>query len=240
MALTVNDAQGHIEHALGGPLIGISNRRILDEAGRKLYGLSDWNFLKRRSVTVGLTSGQSYATLPADFGEIVTIEYTSGSSNRVMQTTLSEIARYRSVLGSIPGYVLFVAVNYLPDSNGIPVPILEVHPTPQSTVATALTMFYRATWSDLADSDQTFIPVPPWMEALYIQVVRATAWGYQDDTMGARMAAVMQGPDWLAATQYDRKLQWSHGPLKNGALETANVDDGVWYLRNAALPPAAG
>lgn len=241
MSLTVLDATGHIEHAIGGPLIGISNRRVLDEAGRKLYGLNDWNFLKRRSALVGLTISQSYTTLPPDFGEILTIEYTSGSTNRVMQTTLSEIARYRSVLGAIPGYILFVALNNLPDpTTGVPAPILEVHPTPQATDTSALTMFYRATWVDLANSDQTFIPVPPWMEALYIQTVRATAWGYQNDDMGARMAAVMQGPEWLAAIQYDRKLQWSHGPLKNGALETANVDDGVWYLRNAALPPAAG
>ena len=157
-----------------------------------------------------------------------------------MQTTLSEIARYRSVLAAIPGYVLFVCINFLPDSNGVPQPILEVHPTPQATTSGALTMFYRETWTDLANSDQTYIPVPPWMESLYIQAVRATAWGYQDETMGARMASIMQGPEWLAAVTYDRKLQWSHGPLKNGALETANVDDGVWYLRNAALPPAAG
>lgn len=240
MTLTVLDAQAHIEHALGGPLVGISNRRVLDEAGRKLYGLNDWNFLKRRSTTLTLTSGQPYIELASDFGEIVTIEYTSGSSNRVMQTTLSEIARYRSVLAAIPGYILFVCVNFLPDANGVPQPILEVHPVPQQTTAAALTMFYRARWVDLASSDATYIPVPTWMESLYIQVVRATAWGYQDETMGARLAAVMQGPEWLAAVQYDRKLQWSHGPLKNGALETANVDDGVWYLRNAALPPAAG
>lgn len=240
MSLTVLDAQGHIEHALGGPLVGISNRRILDEAGRKLYGLNDWNFLKRPSTTLGLTSGQAYISLPADFGELVTLEYTSGSSNRVLQTTLSEIARYRSVLAAIPGYILFAAILYSTNANGVPVARLEIHPTPQATDATALTMFYRATWSDLANTDQTFIPVPPWMESLYIQMVRATAWGYQDETMGARVAQVMNGPEWLAAVQYDRKIQWSHGPPKNGALETANVDDGVWYLRNAALPPAAG
>jgi len=241
MALTVLDAQGHIEHALGGPLVGISNRRVLDEAGRKLYGLADWNFLKRASTTLDFTSGQNYIELPATFGEIVTLEYTSGSSNRVMQTTLSEIARYRSVLAAIPGYILFTAVNYQVGSDGVPVPRLEIHPTPQTTTTTgALTMFYRAGWVDLANSDQTFIPIPPWMEALYIQIVRATAWGYQNEDMGARIAQVMNGPDWLAAVQYDRKRQWSHGPLRNGALESANVDDGVWYLRNAALPPAAG
>jgi hypothetical protein len=241
MALTVLDAQGHIEHALGGPLVGISNRRVLDEAGRNLYGLADWNFLKRPSTTLDFTASQSYITLPDEFGEIVTIEYTSGSSNRVMQTTLSEIARYRSVLAAIPGYILFVAINYELDSNDVPVPRLEIHPTPQTTTSTGvLTMMYRAGWQDLANSDQTFIPVPPWMESLYIQVVRATAWGYQNEDMGARLAQVMQSPIWTAAIQYDRKLQWSHGPLKNGALETANVDDGVWYLRNAALPPAAG
>lgn len=236
MALTVLDAQGHIEHALGGPLVGISNRRVLDEAGRKLFALNDWNFLKRASTTLSLVSGQSYATLPSDFGEIITIEYTNGTAASVVQTTITEIAKFRSILYSIPGYVLFVTTIYTPDANGVPVARLEIYPTPGSD--TTLTMFYRANWADLANSDQTFIPVPAWMESLYIQIVRATAWGYQDDTMSARVTSVMNGPEWYAAVRYDEALQWQHGPLMKGMLD--NDGDNAWYLRTAALPPAAG
>lgn len=236
MALTVLDAQGHIEHALGGPLVGISNRRVLDEAGRKLYAMNDWNFLKRASTTISLVSDQSYVELPDDFGEILAINYENGTATTVVQTTITQIAKYRSVLAPIAGHNLFVAVTYVADGSGVPIARLEVYPTPGS--ASDLDLFYRAGWVDLASSDQTFVPIPPWMEALYIQVVRATAWGYQTDDMGARMAMVMNGPDWASAVRYDRATQWEHGPLTNGMLDGDEAGD--WYLRTEALPPAAG
>src|SRR5690349_23779275 len=97
MALSVKEADEHLIHAIGGPLVGISNQRILDEAGQKLYREADWQFLKRPSRALDLVSGQSYIDLPADFGSLQSINYASSTFLSVEATSMGEIARMREI-----------------------------------------------------------------------------------------------------------------------------------------------
>lgn len=237
MSLTIFEADRHIAHALGGNLVGIDQRRILDEAGRKLLSLRGWNWARRPSTTLTLTSAQSYITLPVDFGSIVAIEYTSTSWNRVRQVTIPDIARMRSESWpSSDG--IYVAPTFSVDSDGIPSPRLEVYPTPTATSAGALTLNYSIRWPDMSVADENFIPVPDWMESVYIQLVRATAWGYQDDTMSDRVARVVSGPEWFAAVRMDESLQPMFGPLRGGMTSRDADWYGMDYLRTAAAAPS--
>lgn len=241
MTLTIEECLDHVTHAIGGQLIGIDTRRVLDEAGRNLLNLRPWEFMKRPPVTLGFTATQSFIVLPTDFSSIVTLEYTQGLSARVNQTTLTQIAQYRSLLSVMPGYLLYVSPVWNPDTNGVPQPRLEIFPTPQSTDATALTMIYRPRWIDSATSDQTYIPIPDWMESVFLQLVRATATGYQMNNMDAALAPIVQGVIWAAAVKQDEISKYIHGEVRGGALQAAmDGQDGEWLLRNQALPPAAG
>lgn len=239
MSLTVLEAQSHVEHALGGPLVGISNRRVLDDAGRFLLSLREWTFQKRPSTTLDFTASQSYITLPSDFGSIISIEFTQGLAQCVQQTTIGTIALYRSINAAIPGYVLYVAPVFEENSNAIPEPRLEIYPMPVSSTTAALTMFYRPRWVDIQPTDSTYISLPDWIEPLYIQLIRAFALGYQNDDMAERTATVLAGPIFQAALRTDMEMQTSYGPLAYGALDTANQSDPMWFLRNVVLPPAA-
>ena len=95
MPISLLEANQHLIHAIGGPLVGISNQRVLDEAGQKLYRQADWNFLKRPSTTLGVVADQAYVTLPVDFGSIIKITSTDGSFWAIEGTSMGEIARMR-------------------------------------------------------------------------------------------------------------------------------------------------
>jgi hypothetical protein len=102
-------------------------------------------------------------------------------------------------------------------------------------------MFYKPRWVDLATSDQSYIPVPDWMEPLFIQVGRASMIGYQTNTMDVELGKVFGGPDMLSAIKADNRMQTEHGMIRNGANTLSSADTGdSWYLRTAVLPPVAG
>jgi hypothetical protein len=238
MTLTIERALQEITQELGD-VPAIQMRPMLDEAGRKLVGLRDWNWMVRPSVTIAGVAAQTYMALPADFKQILAIRYTSSLSAQVIQTDLNQISLYRSVAPFVPGYLIFVCPTWAPDANGIPVPRLEVHPPPSSSNATLLTMFYRAKWPGLAQSDNALVPVPDFMESVYRQFVRATARGYDDsETMSARIGNIMQGPDWLAAVRQDDSQQYDFGAPMSGAMQMASPDmGGDWLLHSQVLPP---
>lgn len=241
MVLTVQECLDHANHVNGGPLVGINMRRVIDDAGKKMLSLRPWAWMVRPPVLLGTVAAQNFVTLPTDFGSIVTIEYTQGISASTVQSTFTVIDKYRSVLNIAPGYLMYLAVMWNPDTNGVPVPRLDITPTPQTTDANALTLRYRPRWVELATSDQTYVSVPDWIEPVFIQLVRATARGYQTNTMDAQIKAVCESYEWLAAVKQDEIAQYVHGELCGGALNAAD-DTGVgsWYLTNQALPPAAG
>lgn len=241
MVLTIQECLDQASHVNGGPLVGVEMRRVIDDAGKKMLNLRPWAWMVRPTTTLGTTASQSYITLPTDFGSIVTIEYTQGISARTVQSTFTVIDQYRSILNVAPGYVMYLKVDWNPDADGVPQPRLEVMPTPSTTDATALTLRYRPRWVELAATDQTYVPIPDWMEPLFIQLVRATAEGYQKNNMDETVGRVMRGHDWAAAVRQDEIAQYVHGEMRGGSLGAA--DDGSndsWFLRNQALPPAAG
>lgn len=252
MVLSVLEATEHINHAIGGPLVGISNQRVLDEAGIKLYRQVDWNFLKRPSALLDFTNGQKYIDstggMPEDFGHIGRITYTSGTTSKVEPTTLSVILRMRQVSLPTGGLITFVAPDWaMSATTGAVTPRLEIYPTPALTQVGALTMFYHAGWQRLVDvgtnTPNDYVRgIPLWLEDIYLQFVRAVAWGYQAEGMQQRLAEIIAGPDFASAVRYDSSINWEHGAMTGGMLATADRDaeGGIWYLRTAALPPAAG
>lgn len=241
--LTIASALNEIDHELGGPLAGIEAIPILNEAGRILCGIRDWNFMVRPPVTLAGTIDDTFLTLPSDFRKIFTIEYTNGLTAKVIQSTLPQIAIYRSQLTAAPGYLLYVATAWAPDANGVPKVRLEIFPKLTVTDPALLTMFYYGNFPNIPADDQGFVPVPEFMEGIYKRVVRAVAAGYhnpQSATMGARLADIVAGPDWQAAVRTDSEQLFEHGLLRNGALsQGSETTDGQWFITKQILPPVA-
>lgn len=242
MVYTIADGLADIRHELGGDLVGIDPLRVLNEAGQKLYGVRPWNFLVRVGTELESVVDQSWIELPADFGRIVTLDYTDQITSGVIQTTLAHINLYRAQAPAIPSYALFVSVSWVIDvSPAVPVPRLEVYPTPSTSTADLLTMTYRVRWVPLTGTDTTPIQIPDWFEGLYRQAVRATASGYQRGDMEERFGALMGGWDFEAAVRQDTDQQTDYGSLMFGAMDMGSIAENVeWSLRRQPLPPAPG
>ena len=102
---------------------------------------------------------------------------------------------------------------------GAPEPRLELWPTPASDDATALTCYYVRGWWHL-DEDEHEIPIPRWLEGVYLELVRAYARGYEREDVapiGPRLAALEAGPVMMAAIRRDSTMQGAYGRLRNGA-----------------------
>lgn len=243
MALSVKEADDHLIHAIGGPLVGISNQRILDEAGSRLYAQEPWVFLKRPSRALDLTALQEYIPLAADFGSIQSLNYATSTYISIQATSMVEIARMREIGYPDDGLLHYSTDFRVNATTGKPSPSLEIYPTPTTTQVGALLLYYRAGWVKIVDSgdlSNTYISgIPEFLEGIYLDFVRAVAIGRQTNAIGAAIRTVIESDDFRAAVKYDRTIQWEHGPMSGGGLECAmDSPRGVWLLRNAPAAPS--
>lgn len=236
MTLTIEQAALHIEHQIGGPLVGIDNRRVIDEAGRRLFKKRKWNWTVGASTTLTLTSGQSYINLPSDFSATKVLTFTNGFQGGINECDFKTLAGLRS-FNLFPFFWLYVLPTHVADSNGIPQPRYEVFPTPATTQSGVLTLWYHKKWTDLAATDATYIPVPDWFEELFIQAVRAVAQGYQTNDMDAQLERLFAGADFTNTLMQDEGVQWNFGPLIGGQLSQASPNADDWILSQLPIAP---
>lgn len=137
-------------------------------------------------------------------------------------TTLAQILDYRTHAVPVSNFVRFLALSYqhAGGSGGAQTPRLEVYPTPTAALSGALTLFYRAGWTDLSD-DVDAVSVPPWIEALYLQVLAAFARGLEEEDeapLSTRLLEVRAGALFEAAVRDDADLEPSLGSILGGAV----------------------
>lgn len=105
---------------------------------------------------------------------------------------------------------------------GRPEPRLDIWPDPVTDLVDALTIYYRAGWEHL-DEDSHSVSVPEWLEALYIQLVRAFARGYEREdmrSMSDRLNELTTSGMYMHAISRDAEIQPDYGPMMGGASES--------------------
>lgn len=236
MAITGTDADRIVQHALGGTPIDRaastgSSIQLANDAGRWMLGARSWRWAAGARATLDLTASQSYITLPADFQEFIGTPYKSdgliGGFEWVSLPTLVQLAIEAPTAN---GSYFFGALTWDQSGAGAPVARVELHPTPDTTQADALTCFYRRGWTDFAAIDATAAKIPAWMEGVYVAALEAFARGWEDGTArdnnpGIRqryLLDVVTGPEWMAAVRQDALGQPSYGTIKNGVLSAGN------------------
>lgn len=162
--------------------------------------------------------------LPTDFSEIVGYD-ASASTQSFQLVTWQQILEYRTRAIPPGNLSMFGAVEWVgpssPTVSGAPLPRIALYPTPTSFLLNALSVQYRASWVPVGE-DQSICVLPPWCEALFIQVVRAMAKGYDEDdeeVMSSRLMAVV-GPLFDAARRRDGMVQPSFGLMRGGAMSS--------------------
>lgn len=164
----------------------------------------------------------SAVSLPSDFRELIAYNTTSGLLKGIQFTGFQDLVGKRAANFTTVGFHYAALVHPTDTSltaNGAPVPRLEIWPTPSADEIGSFTIIYRAGWTRVS-SDQHKLRLPVWCEAIYLQVLRAFARGYEEEdegTMSARLTDVLAGPLFESAISRDGGVQPNLGPIENGA-----------------------
>lgn len=230
MALTLASLKNHVKHALGGePAVIVSSadatkQQFVNEAGRFLCAMHDWKFLERAPTALSLTASQQYVALPTGFGQLIAAAAINSVGCPFEMTTFDAIANMRANVVTVTGK-LWAAIVHPAQANQTsapPVPRLELYPTPSDSITDAITIFYRAGWTELTD-DTHLANIPLYTEALLVQLVRAFARGYEEDQLDDLVDRVVGGQIAQRAIEYDGAVQPDYGPIEGGAVQTAGV-----------------
>lgn len=187
---TFTQLQTAINHALGGtPSADTTAADIVHDALSWLCDYFPWTWL-RKSMSLSLTSAQSYVALPVDWKQFQAAIRAS-TFNRMVPVTLEDIAALRANAIVTSTFDLYYAISITTQASATAAPIyrLEIFPTPTSTTANAITGTYLRIIPKMSGgTDVPDIP-PPWHPALK-SLCRAMAVSdqFQDEN-----------PDWMRA-----------------------------------------
>lgn len=228
MSLTVTECGEWIKLTLGNyPPSPLSIATVCNQAGRHLCGMFKWRWLEGRQTTLDTVANQEYVSLPDDFAEAVSLQI-DGRPGAVNWVTRDEMGELRSASspGSTTG-VKSVCISTVAQSGSTPpTQVLEISPVETSATSGYFLLSYRAGWTEVADSDE-YIPIPTWMETLYIALLQAFARGFlreEQGTVGQRLMEIRAGDVYRQAVRDDRSKQTNWGRIRGGIGDEVRVD----------------
>ena len=198
--------------------------------------------------------------LPYDFAELIAIDSSSGLLNGVELTSYEDLLQKKSSTFDVgAGSTYWAAVGHSRDRVGTNVtttnsnpfgmpeevtPSLEIWPTPPANETAGLTIYYRAGWPSklytLANTqDALGIRIPRYLEAFFIQIVRAFAQGYEDQDVSMldqRLTSLLQGSLFQTAINRDGGVQPHYGAIHNGAAQRISYGSGFDNFTSIAAP----
>jgi len=182
--------------------------QYINLAGHALCNMRGWRWMNAAQTTLNITSGQAYINMPADFLGIQDIDLAqTGETIEIVSFEQWQKLKKESFQPS--GYVAIMGSNR--DADGVFTQRLFLYPTPGATVSGGVVLLYRKGWdeitSDEANTRQLGLPV--FMEPLFLEVMRAVVYGYEEDGEGGvsqRLTALKQMSVYADAVAMDIKL----------------------------------
>jgi hypothetical protein len=240
MVLTAAQCLTHVKHTLGTGPDGsalspeLDGMMVVNQAGEHLVNARPWKYLEGAVANLSLLASQAYIStaegFPTDFRSPVAMEATDGYSRGFRFTTHEHMLALRSLANKdTQSYYWGVVVNAQSATGGAPEQRIDIYPTPEGAedgTGNEFRLYYNSTWRHL-NTDGDILNIPVWIEALYIQMLRAFARGYEEEddaSLSVRLSEIQRGPIWQAAVDRDLDSQWDMGVLANGGLQTANHD----------------
>jgi hypothetical protein len=138
----------------------------------------------------------------------------------------------------------FALLTYVRSSqDGRVIPRLDVGPG-VLTGGEQFVIFYRAGWATPEDDgDPLPLPKAGWLNALFLQVLKAFAMGQEEsEKMGLddRLALVQRGMTFQLALQRDQSIQAQYGSIGGGGwTDRAQWRNGGWFDRGTVLGTSA-
>lgn len=220
--MDLESAKAHVKLSVGGSPSYVdpgktAAERIVDivnDAGRQMY-MRAWRF-RERAKTLDVTANSRTVSLQwteslPQFEEIVSINRTSDGSEIELVTPEEMDSRFDAADGNTGTALAMAAIGWTSSR-----PHLLVWPTPAATETSAIRMRFRCAWPTVAynASDALELPIPTYVDALYLAYIRAFALGYEDDGLATRLAEVEAGPILQTALMKDGIVQRDVGRLR--------------------------
>jgi hypothetical protein len=230
-------------HLGGNPPPTFSTMQIANSAGDYLCSVRAWKWLEMGSTTLNLVASQVYVDLPGDFREFLGYNATNSLVNSLELTSLQRLLDLKTNQVEVSNWNFFGAVTH--PSASPPVPRLEIWPTPDSNDTGALTIYYRRGWLKVAgdtetDSDEDDLKIPPWMEPLYLEYVKAFAKAYvepEEGSLSELLVLIDNGPIMRAAERQDSSVQVDYGYMTGGSIQMIPRHANK-YLRTSVAGPS--
>lgn len=220
--LTVLELQRFIRHTLGGddPPSECPAISLINEAGDLLVNARRWGWLNRPETPLNLTAAQNWIALPADFGEVISVELSDVLNGQMLSATPKELMAWRSTPIPAAPTTFYWCVEYLGSAAlAAPTPRIGLHQAPTTSQANAVRLMYRAGWTTLS-ADADVAVVPKWIEPLYREFIVAVARGRIEEDEGTvtdRMERVLSGSVFRSLAQRDAVTQPNLGQIAGGA-----------------------
>ena len=191
---------------------------IVNQAGRHVVSMHAWNWLTPIIADIAFVDGQSYCTLPTNFGEIIGLETTNRLTTTVQLTTLENLQYYRSSVLNDP-YRYYVALSYpVQTSTSVHAgnPRLEIWPTPGADSSSGLKLMYRRKWTELT-SDAAVPDIPLWMQELLTFSVGCFARKFTNNEYDAE-SVIRDSGSFKEAVKRDGRTQSNLGQMMGGSV----------------------
>lgn len=184
---------------------GLDFPTFADEFGEFLLAVETppWNFTIGQILKLTITAGVGEYVLDPSFRSLDRILPASLGGPCYRIGSLGEVADARA--GVAVDRVAALRFADATQETPYQTPILELGPTPQTTITNGLQLIHRRGWSPLT-KDTSVIPLPIWMQGLYVQGLILYLRGAEYTAGGSLTEALqelMESPLYAAARNQD-------------------------------------
>lgn len=230
MARTLADYLDIAEHAAGGQLdAAVLLPDLVNDAGRYLTEMHEWDYLERPVATLSTVQDQAYLTLPADFGKLIDIGNTADydwNSVKLVPADIFQRIKATDIEDNLQTWLCLEWPTQTAVTANAGSPRLAIYPTPSASVADRYWVRYRAGWTTL--SANTSVPnIPAAIEPLFVQVLRAMVRG---EVSGEGPVKPLEDIERSAMLQ---RLKQSFGRVDPGI---APMEGGIGQQQNYVTP----
>lgn len=224
-------------HAVGRTITSVDSRikpwAVFNRAGNAVFTRHRWSW-RSQEVTLAAVADQSYITLPQDFSAMVAVTSTSGTVQVVSRARILELQQSAVTTSGNGGWFLcFDGWDRQANPELLPLPRLDVYPTPTADGTPTLTLEYQRTWRRMVATDPSGIPnLPDRLEWALVLKCRSMFKALHFEDPGAEEA--------LYESEIQRLIvedvpQMNYGRMRGGADEcptdsnqTPRVTDVTW------------
>lgn len=204
----------------------LSEVDIVNDAGEYLCTMHAWCWLERPEATIDFVADQDWAALPADLRDITNIVYADSLTNSFRWVDASTLTLLRQRTIERLSWKYSGAIERISTSGGISTPRLALYPTPSTALTAAMTIRYRAGWTQVgrdANLDTAETIIPNEFGALFKRMCRIFALAIEEEeeaSLEERLELLEQSSFLDRYKEADGAMQPELGVLEGGAVQS--------------------